>query len=59
MTTFNSSFAASVIKAALEANSIKLMGSSGNAETAASNAKADATYLLTLFSELTKQTPAD
>ena len=45
-----------LIKAGLESDAIKLMGSTGTPGTTdpASRAKADAMYLLTLFNELTE-----
>lgn len=53
MEPLSTSYAAQLITAAMQANAIKLMGSSGTPETATKNAQADAAYLLNLLKALT------
>ena len=56
MNKFPHSDVIALIKAGLESDAIKLMGSTGTLGVTdpASRAKADAMYLLTLFNELTE-----
>ncbi|BEP54508.1 hypothetical protein GmRootV118_17520 [Variovorax sp. V118] len=55
MNKVNGKAAFEIVKAAVESGAIKLVGNtSADLEAAKTRAKADAAYLLTLFSELTE-----
>lgn len=59
MKTFSEAQAAELIKTALASDTIKLLGSTTtDTDSAKRRAEADATYLLTLYSQLTAQQPA-